>query len=139
MKVFLDTNVLASGLATRGLCTEVVEAVLNEHELLICDQVLQELVPVLASKFRLPATIVKEFAALLRAEATVVPVSKTHPIRVKDKDDIVILSCAISGEAEVFITGDKELLALKSIGKLSILSPREFWQEIAGLRGSKKS
>jgi hypothetical protein len=31
VKVFLDTNVLASGFATRGLCADVIRPVLAEH------------------------------------------------------------------------------------------------------------
>jgi hypothetical protein len=38
MKVMLDTNVLASAVATRGLCADVLRAVLAEHELVICPQ-----------------------------------------------------------------------------------------------------
>ena len=32
MKVFLDTNVLVSGFATRGLCADVIRLALAEHE-----------------------------------------------------------------------------------------------------------
>ena len=42
MKVVLDTNVLASAAATRGLCADVLREVLAEHELVICKQVIDE-------------------------------------------------------------------------------------------------
>jgi predicted nucleic acid-binding protein len=42
VKVFLDTNVLASALATRGLCAELFEVVLQSHELLVSPPVLKE-------------------------------------------------------------------------------------------------
>jgi len=35
VKVFLDTNVLVSALATRGLCADLLRKVLTEHELLV--------------------------------------------------------------------------------------------------------
>tara|TARA_Y100000590_G_C15710915_1_gene1010249 strand:+ start:1307 stop:1432 length:126 start_codon:yes stop_codon:yes gene_type:complete len=40
MKVFLDTNVLVSAFATRGLCADVMRVILTEHELLIGEVVL---------------------------------------------------------------------------------------------------
>jgi predicted nucleic acid-binding protein len=51
-------------------------------------------------------------------------------IQIKDKDDIIILAAALSGEAELFITGDKELLELGKVGKLTIISPRAFWDRL---------
>jgi hypothetical protein len=35
VKVFLDTNVLVSGFAARGLCADVMRLVLAEHELIM--------------------------------------------------------------------------------------------------------
>jgi putative PIN family toxin of toxin-antitoxin system len=135
VKIFVDTNVLASSLATRGLCNEVFEAVIDEHELLVCEQVLQELESVLTAKFRLPDAVVKDFLVLLRTECTLVPFSERRPISIKDQDDIAILSCAITGKADVFVTGDKELLDLSRIGRLTILSPRQLWLQLSGLQG----
>ena len=34
---------LASSVATRGLCSELLESVISEHELLTCEPVLREL------------------------------------------------------------------------------------------------
>ena len=34
MKIFLDTNVLVSAYATRGICSDLVRFVLAEHELM---------------------------------------------------------------------------------------------------------
>ena len=42
MKVFLDANVLVSGIATCGLCVDVIRLVLAEHELIIGEVVLKE-------------------------------------------------------------------------------------------------
>jgi predicted nucleic acid-binding protein len=51
MKVFLDTNVLASAAATRGLCADGLRQVFASHQLFISDQVLNELNRVLRFKF----------------------------------------------------------------------------------------
>lgn len=51
-------------------------------------------------------------------------------IDINDKDDIPILSTALNGNAELFVTGDKELLELKKIQSMRIISPRKFWETL---------
>jgi predicted nucleic acid-binding protein len=41
-----------------------------------------------------------------------------------------VLSCALNGKADLFITGDKELLGLIRIGDMEIVSPRTFWEKL---------
>ena len=138
MKVFLDTNVLASAIATRGLCSELLESVIHDHELLTCQPVLRELEGVLIEKLRLPEAVVAGFLALVKAEDTIVESRKNPSIRIKDSDDIPILGCAIAGKADVFVTGDKELLELRKIEDLAVVSPRELWNRLAGLEPRRR-
>jgi len=138
LKVFLDTNVLASGIATRGLCSELLESVIHDHELLTCKPVLQELERVLTEKLRMPETVVAGFLVLLKAEGTVVESRKNPSLPIKDTDDIPILACAIAGKADVFVTGDKDLLELRKIEDLAVVSPRELWNRLAGLEPGKR-
>ena len=131
MKVFLDTNVLAAAVATRGLCNELLESVMHDHELVTCQQVLAELKRVLSGKLRVPAPVVENFLALLKSETRIVESQKMPSLPIKDADDIPILACAIDAAVEVFVTGDKELLDLRRIGNLPIISPRDFWNRLA--------
>lgn len=136
MRIFLDTNVLASALATRGLCSELLQSVFDEHEPLLCEPVLQELERVLAGKFRLPRPVIVDFLALLRSECEVVATPATPALHFEDPDDIPILASAISARADTFVTGDKGLLALGTVDGIPILSPRQLWQTLAGLEGT---
>jgi len=43
VRVFLDTNVLVSAFATRGVCADLVRFVLAEHTLVTSEVVLREL------------------------------------------------------------------------------------------------
>ena len=47
MRVFLDTNVLVSALATRGLCAELYERLLTEHEVVIGEPVVAEVLDII--------------------------------------------------------------------------------------------
>jgi len=38
----------------------------------------------------------------------------------------------------VFVTGDKELLDLRKIEDLAVVSPRELWNRLAGLEPGKR-
>ncbi len=131
MKVFLDTNVLASALTTRGLCAELFEVVLQSHELLISDAVIQELERILPGKLGLSAPVTAGFVTLLRAEALLV--EGEHPLpTLPDPYDEPIIASALSGQAHVFVTGDKVLLDLQHVEQLPIISPRQFWEILAG-------
>lgn len=138
MKVFLDTSVLASSIATRGLCAELLENVIHDHELLTSEGVLQELQRVLAEKLRVPATVIARFLDLLRMEARLVESRKLPRVPIKDATDVPILASAMAGQGAVFVTGDKELLELRNFEGLAVVSPRELWIRLSGLEGRGK-
>jgi putative PIN family toxin of toxin-antitoxin system len=130
MRIFLDTNVLASAVATRGLCADVLREVLARHDLIISDALLKELKRVLQKKFSVPSQLISGFIAMLQQDTILAAPIDSPRIQIKDKDDIIILAAALSGEAELFITGDKELLELGKVGNLTIISPRAFWDRL---------
>jgi putative PIN family toxin of toxin-antitoxin system len=130
MRVFLDTNVLASAFATRGLCEDVLREVLAAHELILADRVLKELERVFTAKFNVPKPAAAQIIEFLSQSAIVADSEDLPDIAIADESDRKIIACAIHGEADVFVTGDKELIALKRVGGMSILSPREFWEKL---------
>ncbi len=130
MKVFLDTNVLASAVATRGLCADVLREVISSHELIISKPLLKELRQVLQRKFYVPAALISEFMNMLKQDTLLTDSYDLLDVKIKDKDDLTILATALSGNADLFVTGDKELLALGKIENMEIVSPRSFWEKI---------
>jgi predicted nucleic acid-binding protein len=54
VRVCLDTNVLIAAFATRGLCADVLRAVLTEHELVLGEVIVAEFRRVLKTKFKVP-------------------------------------------------------------------------------------
>ena len=130
MRVALNTNVLVSAVATRGLCADVFNLVLAEHELIVGETVLTEVKRVLRERIRVPAKTVEELDALLRQEATIV--SNAVPLRpsIRDKSDLPVVSEAVAGHAEVLVTGDKDLLELSEKPPVQILTPRALWEQL---------
>ena len=128
MRVFLDTNVLVSAFASRGLCAEVFELVLLDHELILGRNVLRELEKALPKKVKLPVVRSTEIIAFVSSEATQI-VDKAEPAIVNvDAADALVLGEALASHADLFVTGDAALLHLAAIGALEIVSPRRFWE-----------
>ena len=128
MKVFLDTNVLASALATRGLCAELFESVLTGHELLTSRELVAELRRILTTKLRIPADTADAFISLIEANAMTVTTPTEFPAGIPDPDDAPLIAAALAGGAECFVTGDKALHDLESLGGMALISPRRFWE-----------
>lgn len=130
MKVFLDTNVLASALATRGLCAELFEVVLQSHESLISKPVIEELERILPGKLGQSKSVTAGFLDFLHDKACIVEGNPPFP-SLPDPDDEPIIASALSGQARVFVTGDKALLKLQQVMNLPVISPRQFWEMLA--------
>lgn len=130
MKVFLDTNVLVSATATRGLCADVLREVLTHHQLGIAEPLLAELRNAFCKKLGVPEDLVCELVEILQKDSLFSTCSPPLDIDLQDRDDVIILSCALNGKANLFITGDKKLLDLGKIGSMEIVSPRVFWEKL---------
>jgi len=130
VRVALDTNVLVSAVATRGLCADVFNLILAEHELIVGETVLAELKRVLRQRIRVPVHVVEEVDALLRQEATVIPKAEPLGLRIRDKSDLAVLSESVAGRAEVLVTGDKDLLELSTRPPVQVMTPRAFWEQL---------
>jgi putative PIN family toxin of toxin-antitoxin system len=130
VRVLLDTNVIVSAVTTRGLCADVFRAVLAAHELVTCAKVLQEVRRILGIKFDVPEQLIAEYLELIGQDAIVAEPEDLPDLPIQDRDDVAIVAAAIAAKAEVLVTGDHELQSLKNVGKVRILSPRAFWEEL---------
>ena len=126
MKVCLDTNVVVSAVATRGLCGDLFQAILAEHELVLGETVLGELRTVLSRKMRVPRDTIQELEAHLRGHATVVKAATKRRIAGLDAADAAIIAEAVGARADVLVGGDQDLLKLAD-PPVKIVSPRGLW------------
>jgi len=126
MKIVLDANVVIAAFATRGLCESILELCLHSHELVLCEDLLDEILRNLKQKINLPEVIVKDIGNLLRENASIVSPIPLAADTCRDPEDVKILGLAIAAHADCIVTGDKDLLILKKFQGIPILTPRSF-------------
>lgn len=121
MRVVPDTNVWISALMSHGFCRALFTKIEEKHEIVISTAILDELIRVVERKIPnqpdLYDSLRKHLLSRLGKE-----------MDITDPDDILILNSAIRLQADVFITGDHELLAIPpDTVPIRIVSPRQFW------------
>ncbi len=131
MRVFFDTNVLASSLMGRGLCRDLLGRVVIEHSVVLGVPVRDELRRVLAAKFRVPDALLRELGARLDEFEQAPSSPAALSVVISDTTDVPILACALAAGVDVFVTGDKALLYLGNIDAMPILSPLQLWIRIS--------
>lgn len=129
MKIFADTNILVSAFIARGLCADLLEVILSDHQLMTGEYVLNELERVLSTKLNVPEQKVLATVKFLRKHYIEPIPDKPSDFNVWDEDDRWVLESAIRAKADILVTGDKDLLAIsKEVEQLKIISPRGFWE-----------
>jgi len=127
VRIVLDTNVLVSAFAARGLCADLFRDVLAHHTLIVSDHILNELHEKLTEKLRVPSPIVESIRALLMPHRLTVDALPEVTVTIRDPDDVAIVAFAMAIGAEILITGDRDLLDVSDILPVRVMSPREFY------------
>lgn len=131
MKVFLDSNVIVSAFAARGLCADLLRHVLARHELLVGEVVAAEVRRTLVDKLKASPKGIAAVESVMR-QSIVVPRPENHlDLGLEDPDDEWVVASAIAGGADVLVTGDRRLLD-HADPPLPLLTPRQFWEHVRG-------
>ena len=127
-KVVLDTNVFLSSLLRSKSCLRIFEMLAQRSFILILsDPLLTELKTVLTSKefgniadsdIKLLFETIVENCEIVRPRRSIT--------NCRDTDDNKFLEAAVESKAGFVVSGDRDLLILKSIEGIPILSPKEF-------------
>jgi putative PIN family toxin of toxin-antitoxin system len=137
MRVVVDTNVLVSALLWQGTPGRLIElAADTQIELFTSRALIDELSEVLHRKKlakQVKATgltsaqMVRHYsgrlARIVTARKLVNPVSR-------DADDDAVLACALTASANMIVSGDDDLLALKHYRDIPIVTPAQAIQRI---------
>lgn len=127
MKVVFDTNILVSALVFPGGNGEAaLQRIVEElDDLIISKPILDELLGILARKFSRDAEELAHVAVYISELAQSVKPRKRIRL-MKDDPDNRILECAMTGQADAIVTGDKRLLELGEYRGVRLLSLREY-------------
>ncbi len=115
MRVMLDTNVFVSMIFFPSSQTrELAKRLMDEHQIIVCDYVIEELRLVVNRKFPMKKMYLDQFFKELPFELVYTPkdVNIGEFPTIRDAKDSPILATAILEDVDVFITGDKDFLVL---------------------------
>jgi putative PIN family toxin of toxin-antitoxin system len=128
MKVFIDTNVLIAAYISHAACYDIYDRCLDKHIVYSSEFVRQELFGKLVKKFRLAEEKVQWAYNHHCMHTILVTEARLLNSICRDTDDDHILAAAIKADVDCIISGDQDLLSLKKVHGIPIISPRDFWK-----------
>ncbi|HXJ40673.1 MAG TPA: putative toxin-antitoxin system toxin component, PIN family [Bryobacteraceae bacterium] len=129
MRIVLDSSVLIAAHITRaGVCAELLEDVLMEHQLFTSQFILDEVARKLLEKFAFPESAAQSIINFITHVAAKVEPATVPDNACRDPGDIPILGTALAAEANLLITVDRDLLAIGKYSDIAIIKPGAFWR-----------
>jgi len=129
MRVVTDTNVLISAFLFGGLPSTFLELGFGGAFTLVTSAaLLEELAEKFRGKFAIPENKASAFLSQLSENAIQARPAIELDAVPDDPDDNRVLECAVAGEADFIVSGDKHLLWLGSYEGIAILTVRQFLQ-----------
>ncbi len=138
MKCVLDTNILVSAFLWQGIPARLIQhASRNEIQLFTSHALLDELAEVLRRK-KLVKTVentgfsADQLVSHYRRLAYRVTTRQITRRISRDPDDDQVLACALAAKADLIVSGDRDLLALKSFREIPIVTAAEAVRVLSG-------
>jgi putative PIN family toxin of toxin-antitoxin system len=131
VRVVFDASVLVAAFAARGLCADLFEACVVEHDFATSAPILEETERVLVRKIRLPAPRATAIRHFLEERLRQVTPSVVDGTPCRDRDDIAVLGTACAAKADCIVSGDQDLLVHGSFAGIPILKPRELCAQLS--------
>jgi putative PIN family toxin of toxin-antitoxin system len=128
MKIFIDSNVLIAAYISHGACYDLYGHCLDKHIVYSSEFVRLEVLEKLAKKIRLAEEKVQWAYQHLCLHTQLVSEAQLKEKICRDKDDDHIIAAAISADVDCIVSGDDDLLVLKKVHTIPIISPRDFWK-----------
>jgi len=134
MRIFIDANVLISGIVFEGNEREFLKkSISREIQLISSKDVINEVTKIIEMKFPEFLGVYRELLTILDIE--IIP-RKKYKDKIKsytvirDKNDRHILASATEGKCEYIVTGDKDLLVLIEYENIKIVNARGIMENL---------
>jgi uncharacterized protein len=126
VKVVIDTNIFISGIFWSGTPHEVLNLwIQNKFKVIFTLEMLDECFRVLKEfGFNKDPSLAEEWIVFISKNVVIVDKIFNFDL-CRDKDDNKFINCALSGKANYIVTGDKDLLDLKKINEIKIITPKQ--------------
>lgn len=128
LKVVFDTNIYISAVLFGGNSRQILElAREKEINLFVSKSILLEIAEKLRDKFGWEEYEIQEVIKGISKFAKVVSPKKRVRVIRDNREDNVILECALAGDVDMIITGDKKhILSLGKFKDIPIVSAKQF-------------
>jgi putative PIN family toxin of toxin-antitoxin system len=128
MIAVFDTNVFIASIITEGICSKLLHrAHIKEFSLISCPFIMTEIRRTLSKKFRLSH---EEIASAIEPISEAITEIIEHKLKItdicRDADADSVLACAPAAKADYLVTGDSDLLEIRSFQDIRIITPRDF-------------
>lgn len=127
MKLVFDTDIFISAIVIPHSKAEkaILKVIKCYDSLIISKDIINEVLSVLSAKFHCDREAISHVAFYLSDLAQIVnPTKRIHIF--KDDPDNRVIECALCGEADAIVTGDKEMLKMKEFEGIKIMSLKEY-------------
>jgi uncharacterized protein len=128
MKIFIDSNVLIAAYISHGACYDLYGHCLDKHIVYSSEFVRQEVLEKLTKKMRLAENKVQWAYQHLCTYTLLVSEAPLKEKICRDKDDDHVIAAAIKADVDCIVSGDEDLLVLKKVHGIPVISPRDFWK-----------
>jgi len=130
-RVVFDTNILFSSVGWRGNPYRCVQAARTGKCLSVtCEAILFELAEKLQLKRGLESVKTDEIRDEIRTFSKVFSTTGALKVVEADPDDDVVVECAVVGQTQFIVSGDRHLLNLGKHGDIQIVSASDFLNRI---------
>ena len=127
MRIVFDTNILISGVFFRGKERDLLELWFSGKFDVICtEEIFEEYSEVLTRFTEKSGGNKHQKITDIIAKNCLFIKNVYNEKYSRDPDDDKFINCAISGGAKYIVSGDKDLLVLKKIGDLKIITASNF-------------
>ena len=130
MKIVFDSSIWVSAIKYGGVPLSSLLHAVDLNSIVTCDELEAEVVRIVSEKFTIDPLDIRQRLAHMLNRAIRVTITGYITGICRDPNDDFILECAVTANADLIVTGDKDLLSLESFRGIQILTPRQYLDRI---------
>src|SRR3989338_3362562 len=128
MNVVIDTNVMVSGIFWAGIPLKIIRYWMNDQiQAVASEDILDEYLKTIEKTSNLTGRndLYDYWRFVIPKKAQLIRVQKMFHL-CRDTSDNKFIDCAIAAKAKYLISGDQDLLVLKNVMYVQIITPKHF-------------